>query len=67
MADTNQEAEELESWIDDTREKIFKVYKDNLDTKVILVKTITMIFRRQPAALDEGVPASPSQKSSQSW
>ena len=67
MADTNQEAEELENWIDDTREKIFKVYKDNLDTNVILVKTITMIFRRQPAALDEGVPASLSQRSSQSW
>ena len=25
MADPNQEAEELENWIDDTREKIFKV------------------------------------------
>ena len=25
MADTSQEAEELENWIDDTREKIFKV------------------------------------------
>ena len=32
MADTNQEAEELENWIDDTREKIFKVYKDTLET-----------------------------------
>lgn len=25
MADPTQEAEELENWIDDTREKIFKV------------------------------------------
>ena len=25
MADKTQEAEELENWIDDTREKIFKV------------------------------------------
>ena len=67
MADTNQEAEELENWIDDTREKIFKVYKDNLDTKVILVKTITMIFRRRQAVPDEGVPVLPSRRSSQSW
>ena len=37
MADTNQEAEELENWIDDTREKIFKV-----DIKIILRQMLTM-------------------------
>ena len=38
MADSNQaEAEELENWIDDTREKIFKV-----DIKIILRQMLTM-------------------------
>ena len=38
MADSNQaEAEELENWIDDTREKIFKVV-----IKIILRQMLTM-------------------------
>ena len=37
MADANQEAEELENWIDDTREKIFKVV-----IKIILRQMLTM-------------------------
>ena len=46
MADKTQEAEELENWIDDTREKIFKVrwILASVDKSLMWVQSMTIDY-----------------------
>ena len=46
MADKTQEAEELENWIDDTREKIFKVrwIWASVDNSLMWVQSMTIDY-----------------------